>query len=129
MTSQARVFGFIHYAHASTPQLSKNVIVGDSLADHSEGLSAVGGYVRPLTKLRSTLMGWMVVNLWQVLVRFATMARQTALPQPAKASGSIRRFSYVYLQMCQPQRAWHLPSRTTQRTQSGPEAGELCRSW
>src|SRR5208282_4528393 len=43
VTGQARVLRLIHHAHASTTEFSNDVIVGDCLADHSEGLSAVGG--------------------------------------------------------------------------------------
>ena len=42
MARQARVFGLIHHAHATTAQFSENAIVGDCLADHSEGLKAIG---------------------------------------------------------------------------------------
>src|ERR1017187_1034523 len=57
VTGQARIFSFIPHAHATTTELSDDVIVGECLADHFEGLSAVGGYVRPRPKLRSTLHG------------------------------------------------------------------------
>jgi hypothetical protein len=36
VTGQARVFRLIHHAHATTTELSNDVIVGDCLADHSE---------------------------------------------------------------------------------------------
>ena len=49
-------------AHAPTTELSDNVIVGDRFADHSKGLSAVGGYVRPLPNPRSTLVRTGVVS-------------------------------------------------------------------
>ena len=52
---QARVFRLIHHAHAPTTKLSNNVIVGDCLADHSQGLSAFGGNVRLWAKSGSTL--------------------------------------------------------------------------
>src|SRR3984893_14206252 len=35
VTGQARVFRLIHHAHATTTEVSANVIVGDCLADHS----------------------------------------------------------------------------------------------
>jgi REP element-mobilizing transposase RayT len=51
MTGEARVFRLIHHAHAATTELSHDVIVGDCFADHSGGLKAVRGYVRPVAKL------------------------------------------------------------------------------
>ena len=42
MTAEARVFRFVDHAHAPATEFSDNAIVGDCLADHSEGLSAVG---------------------------------------------------------------------------------------
>ncbi|MGA2357128.1 MAG: hypothetical protein ABSG02_21750 [Terriglobales bacterium] len=42
VAGQARVFRFVHHAHAAAAELSHNAIVGDCLADHSGGLSAVG---------------------------------------------------------------------------------------
>ena len=55
VTCEAGVFRLIHHTHAATTELSHDVVVGDCLADHSEGLSAFGGNGRPLAKSRSTL--------------------------------------------------------------------------
>src|SRR5208337_3277684 len=52
---QTRVFGLIHHAHATTAQFANNAIVGERLADHSEGLRAVGANVRPPALTGSTL--------------------------------------------------------------------------
>src|SRR5580704_154598 len=71
---QARVFRFIDDAHATTTELANNAIVGDCLADHSGGLSAVRGYGRPVEKLRSTLAPQRARALFRVPSRRPTRA-------------------------------------------------------
>ena len=93
VAGQARVFRLIHHAHAATTELSHDLIVGDRLADHSEGLSAIGGYVRPLAKSGQPASG---TCLLKPPPRFADSSRRISGYTGQPIASSVQAASWSY---------------------------------
>ncbi len=58
VAAEARIFRLVDHTHATAAEFPHDVVVGDCLANHPEGLGSIRRYVRPTTEVWSTEGRW-----------------------------------------------------------------------